>query len=101
MDESLSTWYRSNSRVYVASDHACWADPKLEAKVKRKRFGTVLRSPEAGLAAMMRRHAAEVQEFIAGRCVLGGGSGTGGESTEEDNLLGGGAGAGGTRTGVL
>lgn len=92
MDESLSTWYRANSRVYVASDHACWADPKLEAKVKRKRFGTVLRSPEVGLAAMMRRHAAEVQEFIAGRCVLGG------DSTEEETAGGGGGASGaGTR----
>lgn len=97
VDENLSNWYRTNSRVYVAHDHACWSDPKLETKVKKKRFGTVLQSPETGLAAMMRRHAAEVQEFIAGRCVLGGGGGTGGESTEEDNLGGGG---GGTRTGA-
>lgn len=98
MDESLSTWYRANSRVYVASDHACWADPKLEAKVKRKRFGTVIRSSETGLGAMMRRHASEVQEFIGSRCVLGGAaSGTSGDSTEDDNNNVGGASGSGSR----
>lgn len=89
MDESLSTWYRANSRVYVASDHACWVDPKLEAKVRKKRFGTVVRSPEAGLGAMLRRHTGEVQDFIGARCELEGegeGVGSGGGDSGDDEM---------------
>lgn len=81
VDESLSLWYKNNSRVYVANDHACWKDPKLENKIKKKRFGTVIRSPETGLNAMMRRHATDAQEFISRRCVL-----NGGDTTEDDNV---------------
>lgn len=82
VDESLSVWYKHNSRVFVADNHACWIDPKLEAKIKKRRFGTVIRSPELGLNAMMKRHFTEVTEFIQGRCANGGG----GDTTEDDRM---------------
>lgn len=81
MDETLSSWYKANSRVYVAKDHSCWLDPKLEAKIRKKRFGLVIRSPEPGLNGMMRQHAAEVEDFISSRCVL-----SGDETTEDDAM---------------
>lgn len=74
-------WYKTNSRVYVANDHACWIDPKQETKVKKKRFGTVIRSQETGLSAMMKRHFTEVTQFITDRCSI-----SAGESTEDDRM---------------
>lgn len=75
--------------MYVASDHACWVDPKLEAKIRKKRFGTVVHSPETGLGAMLRRHAGEVQDFIGSRCEMepeGAGSGGGGGDSGDDEM---------------
>lgn len=106
VDESLSAWYKANSRVYVADDHACWHDPKSESKLRKKRFGAVLRSPEVTLGAMMARHQDEVCEFVASRCAVddededdeGGGGGDGrrvgnnggrGDSTEDENMVSG------------
>ncbi|CAN8103481.1 unnamed protein product [Discula destructiva] len=66
-DESLTHWYRTNSRVFVSNDHACWLDPAQEKKVRKKRFGMVIRSPQTSLAAMMHHHTREVQEFILSR----------------------------------
>ncbi|KAM0815010.1 putative Histone deacetylase [Seiridium cardinale] len=66
-DENLSLWYKRNSLVYVALDHACWTDPELSKKVNKRRFGEVKRSSEAGLNDMMQRHTSEVQEFITER----------------------------------
>jgi histone deacetylase 6 len=66
-DETLSAWYRDNSRVYVAADHACWQDHELTRKVQKKRFGAVERSSERGLNKMMAAHATQTQEFILSR----------------------------------
>lgn len=81
VDESLSHWYKTNSRVYVSNNHAVWMDAAQEKKVRKKRFGTVIRSPETTLDAMMYRHFSEVQEYITDRAVQ-----DEGETTEEDAL---------------
>ncbi|CCT73422.1 related to histone deacetylase A [Fusarium fujikuroi] len=66
-DSDLSSWYKENSRVYIAGDHACWADPDLTRKVNKRRFGTVVRSPMFGLNKMMAHHAKEAREWILER----------------------------------
>ncbi|KAI1636766.1 putative histone deacetylase A [Biscogniauxia mediterranea] len=63
-DPGLSTWYKHNSLVYVATDHACWKDDDLAKKVLKKRFGGVKRSSQVGLSRMMETHAEEVRAFI-------------------------------------
>lgn len=82
VDESLSHWYKNNSRVFVTDNHACWIDPKLEAKIKKRRFGTVIRSPELGLNAMMKRHFHDMTDFILKSCT------NGGDDTTEDDRVG-------------
>lgn len=82
MDPDLSSWYRDNSRIYVIHDHAAWSDPDLTRKISRKRFGTVIRSPTAGLNRMMAEHAKEVQQWIMERVADGGH----GDTTEEDKI---------------
>lgn len=67
VDEYLSHWYKDNSRVYVANDHACWNSEELTRKVNKRRFGTVIRSKYTGLATMMREHRREVTEWILSR----------------------------------
>lgn len=84
VDEHLSAWYKDNSLVYVANDHACWTDPKLQGKVKKKRFGTVIQSPQRTLNGMMKEHAKEVQGWVAGRIVDA--AGQTGDTTEEDKV---------------
>ncbi|KAF7563107.1 hypothetical protein G7046_g1043 [Stylonectria norvegica] len=79
-DGDLSSWYKENSRVYVAGDHACWSDHELTRKVHKRRFGTVVRSPMLGLNNMMQNHAEEAQEWIMAR-VSGSSDG---DTTEED-----------------
>lgn len=74
--------------MYVAGTHACWTDPKLQGKVKKKRFGTVIQSGQATLNGMMREHAGEVQGWIAARSVdadAAAGPQTG-ETTEDDKM---------------
>lgn len=83
-DERLSAWYKENSRVYVSKEHSCWTDPKLQGKVRKKRFGTVLHSPAISLNAMMKEHAKEVQDWIAARSFEMPRLGTGGDSTEDE-----------------
>jgi len=79
MDPDLSSWYRENSRVYVAQDHACWADPELTRRVQKRRFGAVKRSIVTGLNRMMKHHAEDAQQWIMSRSVEGRG-----DTTEED-----------------
>lgn len=81
IDPDLSLWYKENSRVYVAGDHACWSDPDLTKKVQKRRFGTVVRSPKISLNEMMQRHAAEAQQWILSRTSS---SASQGDTTEED-----------------
>ncbi|KAH7173675.1 uncharacterized protein B0J16DRAFT_276226 [Fusarium flagelliforme] len=66
-DADLSSWYKDNSRVFIAGDHACWADASLTKKVNKRRFGTVVRSPMIGLNKMMAHHAEEAREWILER----------------------------------
>ncbi|KAI1737192.1 histone deacetylase [Xylaria scruposa] len=66
-DQDLSTWYKHNSLVFVAADHACWSDEELAKKVHKRRFGGVKKSSETGLNRMMEAHAAEVQQWIKDR----------------------------------
>ncbi|KAK0634707.1 hypothetical protein B0T17DRAFT_586442 [Bombardia bombarda] len=67
VDQDLSGWYKENSRVYVANDHACWADADYTRKVHKRRFGTVIRSDVNGLTRMMREHFGDVQQWVMGR----------------------------------
>ncbi|CAG9939480.1 unnamed protein product [Clonostachys rosea f. rosea IK726] len=80
VDERLSPWYKENSRVYVAGNHACWSDPDLTRKVNKRRFGTVIKSDAFGLTKMMERHSKEVQEWISERVR----SEDDGQTTEEE-----------------
>ncbi|KAF5667569.1 histone deacetylase [Fusarium heterosporum] len=80
IDTDLSSWYKENSRVYIAGDHACWADANLTKKVHKRRFGTVVRSPMYGLNKMMAHHAKEAREWILERIQ----EASDAEMTEED-----------------
>ncbi|KAI1499437.1 histone deacetylase [Biscogniauxia marginata] len=82
-DQELSSWYKHNSLVYVATDHACWSDADLAKKVLKKRFGGVKRSSQVGLNRMMEAHAGDVQDFIRTRLS---------SSTEEEEGAEGGSG---------
>ncbi|KAI0483989.1 putative histone deacetylase A [Xylariaceae sp. FL0804] len=87
-DADLSSWYRHNSLVFVAAEHACWLDPDLAKKVMKKKFGRVKKSSESVLSRMMEAHADEVHAFINGRV------------TSTDNGGGGGGGGGGDGDGA-
>ncbi|KAI1851626.1 hypothetical protein JX266_003088 [Neoarthrinium moseri] len=80
-DEDLSPWYKRNSLVYVAKDHACWSDPELEKKVYKRRFGGVRKSDQVGLNRMMQRHAGEVYEWIGERLSQSG------NTTEDEKMI--------------
>jgi histone deacetylase 6 len=107
-DPNLSSWYRSNSLIYVSPDHSCWNDEEAARKVKKHRFGGVKMSEVAGLAKMMNRYLREAGEWIeekvrereaARRAEMGGGDS---DETEDEELsarvgnggLGGGVGNG-------
>jgi histone deacetylase 6 len=79
MDPELSGWYKQNSRVYVGSDHACWADQDLNRKVNKRRFGNVIRSHKPGLNRMVHAHAEEVQNWMLDRTTK-----ESGDTTEDD-----------------
>ncbi|KND92534.1 Histone deacetylase clr3 [Tolypocladium ophioglossoides CBS 100239] len=81
IDAELSSWYKENSRVYVAGDHACWSDHELTRKVHKRRFGTVVRSEMLGLNKMMQEHGQEAQDWILARVAAPGR----GETTEEED----------------
>ncbi|KAI1433067.1 histone deacetylase [Xylaria sp. CBS 124048] len=66
-DPDLSTWYKHNSLVFVASNHACWSDEELSKRVLKRRFGNVKKSTETGLNLMMETHATEAQQWILER----------------------------------
>lgn len=80
IDTDLSSWYKENSRVYVAGDHACWSDHDLTRKVNKRRFGTVVRSPMLGLNKMMQAHADEAQQWIQERVL----ESSDGDTTEDE-----------------
>jgi histone deacetylase 6 len=63
-DPHLSAWYKANSLIYVAPDHACWNDEDAARKVKKQRFGGVKMSEVTGVSAMMRRYLPEAQKYI-------------------------------------
>ncbi|ESZ92003.1 hypothetical protein SBOR_7618 [Sclerotinia borealis F-4128] len=63
-DSTLSSWYKSNSEIYVAGNHACWTDEENIRKVRKQRFGKVVRSEETGLVKMMRRHQPSAKEWM-------------------------------------
>lgn len=80
IDTELSLWYKENSRVYVAGNHACWLDPDLTRKVNKRRFGTVVRSEKKDLNQMMQAHAHETWEWISERVT----EHDAGDTTEEE-----------------
>lgn len=67
VDPNLSAWYKENSQVFVADNHACWSDPVLTRKVQKKRFGQVVRSKSHGLANMMKLHFDDVEKWVMWR----------------------------------
>ncbi|KAK4184869.1 histone deacetylase clr3 [Podospora australis] len=81
VDEYLSSWYKENSQVYVANDHACWTDADLTRKVMKRRFGNAIRSHVNGLTPMMAEHAKQVQQFIMERTTAA----EQGDTTEDDS----------------
>lgn len=86
VDQELSSWYKDNSQVYVANDHACWSDPDLTRKVMKRRFGNVIRSQANGLTPMMAEHFTDVQQFILDR-VAAAEEGRG-DTTEDEGRMG-------------
>ncbi|KAI1428388.1 histone deacetylase [Xylaria sp. FL1777] len=79
-DPDLSTWYKHNSLVFVAADHACWSDEDLAKKVLKRRFGGVKKSTKTGINSMMEAHADEVQQWISARLTRH----KSGQTTEEE-----------------
>lgn len=67
MDPDLSSWYKTNSLVYVGQDHICWIDPELKRRVLKRRFGNVVQSEQTALGKMMQYHANDVRKFIESR----------------------------------
>jgi len=63
-DAELSSWYKHHSRVFVAADHACWENDEYVRKIKKSRFGTVVRSQEVGLNRMMATHFEEAFTYM-------------------------------------
>ncbi|KAI5457268.1 hypothetical protein BGZ63DRAFT_364672 [Mariannaea sp. PMI_226] len=82
IDTDLSSWYKENSRVFVAGDHACWSDKDLTKKVQKRRFGTVVKSPMFGLNKMMQAHAEDAQNWILARTSAS----SEGDTTEDDKV---------------
>lgn len=66
-DPDLTQWYKTHSRVYVGSDHACWQTSEFIRKINKRRFGDVVRSPFTGLTRMLREHADDAHEWILDR----------------------------------
>jgi histone deacetylase 6 len=87
-DPNLSTWYKTHSRVYVAADHACWQDAEYAQKVRKNRFGRVVKSDVVGLNRMLRRHFGDVVGWLGGGGATAGGFGGDGAG---DGETGGGA----------
>lgn len=87
VDTGLSGWYRDNSRVYLAGDHAAWADPDLAKKVQKRRFGTVVKSSASGLNRMMASHSSEAQAWVMERVTteVTGEEGGEGDTTEDES----------------
>jgi histone deacetylase 6 len=53
-EPQLSNWYKRNSRIYVAPDHACWLDEDSAKRVRKARFGAVTQSIVSGLGDMLK-----------------------------------------------
>ena len=63
-DPDLTQWYKTHSRVYVGSDHACWQTNELIRKINKRRFGDVVRSPVMGLDRMLQEHMSDACQWI-------------------------------------
>lgn len=81
VDTDLSGWYKEHSRVYVANNHSCWANPEYARKVHKRRFGTVVRSSRNSLVMMMREHGEDVHQWILERCEEMG------DTTDDDKMV--------------
>ncbi|KAL1900896.1 Histone deacetylase hda1 [Sporothrix stenoceras] len=66
-DPDLTQWYKTHSRVYVGTDHACWQTSEFTRKINKRRFGDVVRSPFMGLSRMLKEHAEDAREWILER----------------------------------
>lgn len=67
VDPTLSSWYKSNSEIYVTNKHACWDDAESVRKVKKQRFGKVMRSEETDLVGMLRSHQSRAKHWMLGK----------------------------------
>lgn len=63
-DAALSSWYKMNSELYVAGNHACWTDDDNIRKVRKQRFGKVVRSEEKNLGRMLQSHVPSAKEWM-------------------------------------
>ncbi|RDW95348.1 hypothetical protein BP5796_01111 [Coleophoma crateriformis] len=81
-DPNLSKWYKENSFIYVSPTHSIWNDELNARKVRKQKFGHVVRSEVAGLGAMLKRYGPEAVEWIAEHCDIGEVSG---DETEEES----------------
>ena len=63
-DSDLSAWYKKNSRIYVAAHHACWENEEYERRVKKSRFGKVVRSGETTVNRMLDLHFVDATKYI-------------------------------------
>lgn len=79
-DPGLSLWFKANSSVYLANNHACWTDADMMRKVHKRRFGNVHRSSVNGLTQMMNEHLEDVQKWITGRIRVTG------DTTEDEDM---------------
>lgn len=66
-DPDLTQWYKTHSRVYVGSDHACWQTNEFIRKISKRRFGDVVRSPVTGLSSMLKEHKSDACQWILKR----------------------------------
>lgn len=62
--DNLPEWYFQNSRVYISSEHAVWARPKV-----RKKFGTLIKFPESTIHDIMRVAEKDLLEWVL--CQIG------------------------------
>lgn len=82
VDTELAPWYKDHSQIYVEHDHACWSRADTKHRVSKRRFGTVIRSPENGTQKMAQAHAKEVQSWMLDMLAAR----QNGDTTEDDKM---------------
>lgn len=63
-DPNLAQWYKEHSRIFVNSEHSCWNNPDDLKKVRKRRYGGVVKSPYNTLSRMLKEHVEEATDWI-------------------------------------